>query len=100
MKNKYVMIICRNCGDIQCYTEEYYNLKMKGNKHRKHSCTNCGNGKLNVGMKEIINGLKEDFKNKGLTQFKEEHEFQVFEGLIKKTIDKGFEIVKVESDKE
>lgn len=100
MENNYVLIICRNCGDIQCYTEEYYNLRIKGNRQHKHSCQKCHNGQLHVGMKERINALKTDFKNKGLTQFKLENEFQVFSNLIGKCVDKGFEIVKVSSDKD
>ena len=100
MEKKYVLVICRNCGNIQCYTEEYYNLRIKGNKHHKHSCQKCHNGQLNVGMKEIISNMKDVFKASGFTDFKNRNEFELYASLIRKTVDKGFEIVKVESDKD
>lgn len=99
MKNKYVLVICRNCGDIQCYTEEYYNLKFKGNRHHKHTCL-CGNGRCLDSMKNITDNIKEIFKVDGLTKFKADGEFKYYEQRIRKTVDKGFEIVKVESEKE
>ena len=93
--SKYVMVICKNCGEIQLYTEEYYNLHYKKSNFE---CV-CGNGRLNIGMKEILKALKNDFENEGLNEFKERKNFQVYKGIIKKIFDKGFEILKVE-DKE
>ena len=97
--NKYVMIICRNCGNIQCFTEEHYNKHMKNNKHYKNACI-CGNGRCVNNMKSITDNIKEIFKVNGLTKFKANDEFQYYASRVRKTIDKGFEIVKVESDKD
>lgn len=89
--SKYVMIICKNCGEIQLLTEEYYN------KHKKSRCQCvCGNGWLNVGMREILKSLKCDFEIRGLYEFQESQLFDTYKNTIKKTFDKGFEILKVE----
>ena len=90
--SKYVMIICKNCGKIQLYTEEYYKLHYK----KPHFSCVCGNGRLIISMKEVLTVLKNDFENMGLHEFKERQLFDVYEKIIKKNIDKGFEILKVE----
>ena len=100
MKNKYVLIICRNCGNITGFTEEYYNNKIKGNRKHKNTCTKCGNGRVIDSMKEITDNLKEIFSVEGLTKFKADDKFHYYEERIRKSVDKGFEILKVESDKD
>lgn len=92
MKN-YVLIICRNCNNIQCYGEEYYNKNLK-----KLHCDCCGNGNTSFDRKDILKALKNDFTLCGLDKFLMKDYFSDYRQKLNKNQSKGFDIVKVDSN--
>lgn len=88
---EYVAVICKNCGNIQCYKIEDY-------KNKKHlSCDSCGNGRVSNDMYSILKGMQNDFEILGVTTFKSEGLFDYYRDLVNKSVDRGFEIVKLKS---
>ena len=89
---EYVAIICKNCSNIQCYEIEDY-------KKKTHlSCDNCGNGRVANNMHSILKGMQNDFEILGLNNFKSEGLFDYYRNQVNKSVDKGFEIVKLKSN--
>ena len=88
---QYVLVICRNCGNVDGYPKEKFNKKF-------HCECGCGNGNLRIGRKELIKGLKNDFEILGLEEFKQEKLFEYYKDKFKKTVDKGFDLVTVREE--
>lgn len=90
--SEYVAVICKNCGNIQCYKIEDY-------KNKKHlSCDSCGNGRVSNDMYSILKGMQNDFEILGVTTFKSEGLFDYYRDLVNKSVDKGFEVIKLKTD--
>lgn len=89
---EYVAVVCKNCGNIQCYKIEDY-------KNKKHlSCDSCGNGRVSNDMYSILKGMQNDFEILGVTTFKSEGLFDYYRDLVNKSVDKGFEVIKLKTD--
>lgn len=89
---EYVAVVCKNCGNIQCYRIEDY-------KNKKHlSCDSCGNGRVSNDMYSILKGMQNDFEILGVTTFKSEGLFDYYRDLVNKSVDKGFEVIKLKTD--
>ena len=89
---EYVAVVCKNCGNIQCYRIEDY-------KNKKHlSCDSCGNGRVSNDMHSILKGMQNDFEILGIDNFKSEGLFDYYSKQVNQSVDKGFEIVKLKSN--
>ena len=90
--SEYVAVICKNCGNIQCYKIEDY-------KNKKHlRCDGCGKGRGSNDMHSILKGMQNDFEILGVTTFKSEGLFDYYRDLVNKSVDKGFEVIKLKTD--
>lgn len=90
--SEYVAVICKNCGNCEVYTKENYLKKLY------LYCNSCGNGRTQDSVIDFIKAMKRDFEYIGLDRFLKEGLFDYYGEKIGKSVDKGFEVIKLKSD--
>lgn len=90
--SEYVAIICKNCGNTQCYTVDDYKKKTS------LRCDSCGNGRLPTSIADYTKSMRRDFEYLGLDNFLKEGLFDYYGNMIGKSVEKGFEVVKLKTD--